>query len=93
MVQPDDERIERCLIELLESRAPSASICPSDVARSLEKEDAAWRALMPSVRKVAARLAEAGTVAITQGDRELAPEQIEHGPIRLRRGPAFPARR
>jgi hypothetical protein len=89
---PHDEReIERCLLELLAARRPEASICPSDVARALASEESEWRASMPAIRNVAARLARAHVIRITQGDKTLPPAQIEHGPIRLRRGAAFPA--
>jgi hypothetical protein len=82
--------IERCLLKLLGERAESSSICPSDVARALSSDEAAWRALMPAVRDVAARLARDKTIIITQGDVTLDPDHIDHGPIRLRRGPGFP---
>jgi hypothetical protein len=83
--------IERCIMELLNARAATSSICPSEVARALARDEDAWRALMPSVREVAARLARAGSIRITQGSVTLHPDRIDHGPIRLRRGPKFPA--
>ena len=89
MSHPDFRSIEACLLALLAKRAPAASICPSDVARALEQNEAGWRALMPQVRRVAARLAEEGAILITQGDREVAPEDIDFGPVRFRRGPKF----
>jgi hypothetical protein len=46
---------------------------------------------MPEVRKVAARLAEAGIVRITRGELTLSADEIDHGPIRLRRGRGFVA--
>lgn len=81
--------IERCMIELLSRRAATASICPSDVARALVSDEDAWRALMPSVRRVAAKLAREERISITQGSETLMPDRIDHGPIRLRRGPKF----
>jgi hypothetical protein len=84
-----ERSIEDCLIELLSQRAESSSICPSDVARALENDETAWRALMPSIRQVAARLARDKRIVITQGDVTLDPSSIDHGPIRLRRGPKF----
>jgi hypothetical protein len=82
---PTDRDIERCLLELLGKRAESSSICPSDVARTLIDDEDGWRALMPSVRRVAARLAHDGRIRITQGDSTLDPDHIDQGPIRLRR--------
>jgi hypothetical protein len=86
---PTNRDIENCLLELLSRRAESSSICPSDVARTLAEDEAAWRALMPSVRRVAASLAREGCIAITQGDVTLDPSSIDQGPIRLRRGEKF----
>ncbi len=87
----DDTTIERCMMKLLAGRSPESSICPSDVARSLASDETAWRALMPAVRKVAARLAEAGIVRITRGELTLSADETGHGPIRLRRGRGFVA--
>lgn len=87
----DDTTIERCMMKLLAERSAESSICPSDVARTLVSDETAWRALMPVVRQVAARLAEAGIVRITRGELTLLPNEIDHGPIRLRRGRGFVA--
>jgi Protein of unknown function (DUF3253) len=81
--------IEHCVLDLLERRAATSSICPSDVARALSGDEDGWRALMPIVRQVAARLAREETVLITQGKAPLDPESTIRGPIRLRRGPKF----
>lgn len=84
------EDIAAKIAGLLSGRAPSASICPSDVARALLGDEPAWRALMPRVREVAATLAREGVIVISQGDRQVDPADVAKGPIRLRRGPAFP---
>jgi hypothetical protein len=81
--------IAATIIELLGKRAPDASICPSDVARSLASDGPAWRALMEPVRQAAADLAQIDCVVITQGAKQVDPGAVR-GPIRLRRGPAFP---
>lgn len=81
--------IAATLIELLQQRAPNSSICPSDVARALATDENDWRALMQPVRDTAATLARQGRIVITQGERQLSPDDVNHGPIRLRRGPAF----
>lgn len=78
------------LIELLRKRAPAASVCPSEVARALAGGSSAWRTLMQPVRDTAATLARAHVILITQGARRLEPGVAADGPIRLRRGPAFP---
>jgi hypothetical protein len=83
--------IERCMMKLLRERAATSSICPSEVARALASDESEWRALMPPIREIAARLAREGKIRITQGETTLHPDRIDHGPIRLRRGPKFPA--
>ncbi|MEV7197545.1 DUF3253 domain-containing protein [Streptomyces sp. NPDC093510] len=83
--QQTDRRLERAILELLERRSPSATICPSDAARAVyEGEDDGWRALMEPARRAARRLVTAGEVEITQGGRPVSPTDAR-GPIRIRR--------
>lgn len=78
-----DRRIADSIHRLLAARAIDATICPSDVARTLEPDDeAAWRALMPEVRRVAAGLARDGEVVVTRGGRVVDAE-APGGPIRI----------
>jgi hypothetical protein len=79
-----DDEIERTIFALLRQRDAAASICPSDVARALASEAPAWRALMPDVRRVAAVLAERGSLRVTRGADEV-DAMSPGGPIRLRR--------
>lgn len=74
------------IVRLLAQRAPGASICPSDVARSVG--DASWRALMDDVRAAAGALADDGTIVVTQGQR-VVDITAARGPVRLRRGLAW----
>jgi hypothetical protein len=83
--------IAATMIDLLRQRASDASICPSDVARALASDEPGWRALMPSIRDTAAALARSECIVITQGKERVDPADLDHGPIRLRRGPGFPA--
>lgn len=87
---PTDPHIASEILRLLSLRAPAASLCPSDAARSLCADEARWRALMPRVRSVARDLARKGVVQVTQRDATLDPDDAWDGPIRLRRGPRFP---
>lgn len=86
----DDERrtdrcLERAILELLERRGPSATICPSDAARAVyEGDDDGWRALMEPARHAARRLVAAGEVEITQGGLPVNPAHAR-GPVRIRR--------
>lgn len=85
----DDMTLETRIGELLAARSPDASLCPSEVARSLACGENAWRALMPHIRRVAARMAASGRIRATQGDREVDLDGELRGPIRLRRGERF----
>lgn len=84
---PTDDEIAQAIEALLRARAPTSSICPSDAARHLQADE--WRPLMPAIRRVAATLARAGRLRITQGEHAVAPQAVEddsvRGPIRLRR--------
>ncbi|GHD53081.1 hypothetical protein GCM10010335_66170 [Streptomyces galbus] len=87
VAEPDhlDQRLERAIISLLERRADTASICPSDAARAAyEGDDDGWRALMEPVRRAAWRLVEAGEVEVTQAGRPVA-KTGARGPLRIRR--------
>lgn len=80
-----DRRLERTILELLDGRAPSATICPSEAARAAYDGDGdGWRALMEPARRAARRLVTAGEVEITQGGRAVDPDRAR-GPIRIRR--------
>ena len=77
-----DGRLEQTILELLDSRAPTSTICPSDAARAVGDDH--WRELMDASRSAAARLVARGEVEITQGGDpvDLA---TARGPIRIRR--------
>lgn len=81
-----DEAIADHMLTLLAERDTRASVCPSEVARSIAP--ASWRAIMPRVRAVAAELALAGEVRITQGSQQIDPAAVidgtVRGPLRLR---------
>ncbi|MFJ9624914.1 DUF3253 domain-containing protein [Streptomyces sp. NPDC101181] len=83
--QQQDQRLEQAILDLLDGRAPDATICPSDAARAVwSGDDDGWRALMEPSRRAARRLTEAGEVEITQGGRRVDPDRAR-GPIRIRR--------
>ncbi|MFF7677689.1 DUF3253 domain-containing protein [Actinacidiphila glaucinigra] len=88
MPQPErqtDQRLERAILELLDRRAPTSTICPSDAARAVyEGDDDGWRALMEPARRAAGRLVMAREVEITQSGRPVDPAEAR-GPIRIRR--------
>lgn len=77
-----DARLDLELARLLDSRAASATVCPSEVARAVGGEE--WRELMEPARAAARRMVVAGTAEITQGGRVVDPSTAK-GPIRVRR--------
>ena len=85
MTTPDD-RIAAAIFDLLARRAPSATICPSDAARALAADEAAWRALMPEVRRVAAALAARGLLRVTSHGAEAAVKERWERVRRIVRG-------
>jgi diadenosine tetraphosphate (Ap4A) HIT family hydrolase len=83
-------RIRSVIVSLLAKRAPSSSICPSEVARAMHPGDeVAWRALMPEVREVAQAMAAQGVVRITRKGQPVPQADLHTGAIRLSRGPGF----
>jgi len=81
-----DAELERTILSLLDGRAPTSTICPSDAARAVGTAES-WRTLMGPARDAARRLVEAGEVVITQGG-EVVDLDAARGPIRIRRGTA-----
>lgn len=81
ITEVDDAAIESTMLRLLDERAVTSSICPSDVARAIGGEE--WRDLMEDTRRVARRLVGEGRVQITQGGEVVDPLAVR-GPIRIR---------
>jgi hypothetical protein len=79
----DADRIAATIFALLDTRAPGATICPSEVARAIARSG--WRPLMPAVRDVARRLARDGRLELRQRGVVIAPDADVKGPIRLAR--------
>ncbi|PWH06057.1 DUF3253 domain-containing protein [Brachybacterium endophyticum] len=75
------ERIRASLRSLLRKRAGS-TICPSDVARIVGGPGETWRGAMDEVREVAAQMADAGDVVVTQKGRAV-DARTARGPVRI----------
>jgi Protein of unknown function (DUF3253) len=84
-----DDDIAQEIVRQLARRAADSSICPSEVARALESDEAAWRALMPRVREVAAAMRDKGRVRVARGGINVPGSELHRGAIRLARGPDF----
>jgi Protein of unknown function (DUF3253) len=82
---PDDEVIRTTMLDLLAATRQGSTICPSQVARRLEREERDWRALMPRVRECAHALAREGRLEVTQRGVVLSPQEDWRGALRLRR--------
>ncbi|SCY57863.1 hypothetical protein SAMN05216488_2389 [Microbacterium sp. LKL04] len=81
-IRPVDEKLTASIRELLDARAASATICPSEAARAVGGEE--WRDLMEPTRRAARRLVAAGEVEITQRGQVVDPSTAK-GPIRIRK--------
>jgi sarcosine oxidase gamma subunit len=81
-IDDTDRALEQRIDELLAARARTASICPSEVARSVAPDD--WRPLMEPARRAARRMVARGEVEITQHGSVVDPSTAK-GPIRIRR--------
>lgn len=77
-----EAEVEAAILELAQARGPERSVCPSEVARALAPDQAAWRALMPAVRAAAGRLRAKGLIRVTQRGQAVEAENAR-GPIRL----------
>ena len=74
-------------LALLQARASNATICPSEVARTMVKQDMEakandWRSLMPLVHDAVDALIDQGTVSLSWKGRSLARRA---GPYRIGR--------
>lgn len=85
-----DDELEAAILELLDGRARSATICPSEAARLVgsrrgdaKSDPDAWRSLMEPARCAARRLVARGEVVITQKGNIVDPSTAK-GPIRIR---------
>ena len=67
------------ILSLLASRAPDATICPSEVARAIAP---AWRSAMPSVHAAIDGLVRDGLVRLSWKGRRL---ETRAGPYRIGR--------
>lgn len=88
-VREVDRELEASIRELLDARAASATICPSEAARAVAAArgmpgDEPWRELMEPARRAVRRLVAAGEVEITQGGKVVDPSTAK-GPIRVRK--------
>jgi hypothetical protein len=69
------------VLDLLATRGPGKTICPSEVARRLGGDH--WRPWMEPVRETVNALAASGSVEVTQHGQVVDPTTAR-GPIRVR---------
>ena len=77
-----DLKLEEAILALLREKKGGATICPSEVARTVETAES-WRKLMEPTRRAARRLANKGQIDIIQQGQIVDPSRAK-GPIRLR---------
>lgn len=95
LTQEARERIIGVLDALLAERASDKTICPSEIARALAQtgtnaDAGQWRTWMPTIRTVAAELAAADVIVVTQGG-EPVDIRSARGPVRIGRPQAATA--
>lgn len=81
------DRLELALLEMLDRRAPGATVCPSEAARQLSgspDDPDAWRPLMEPARDAVRRLVAEGAVEVTQRGEVVDLDDVR-GPVRVRR--------
>lgn len=81
-VTKTDQQLQDAILDLLDRRAVTSTICPSEAAKQVDPDG--WRELMEPARRAARRLVADGTVEITQGGKVVDPSTAK-GPIRVRR--------
>jgi hypothetical protein len=79
----DDREIAAAIREVLATREPPKTACPSEVARRLDPDD--WRPLMGRVRDVVRAMARRGELEVTQRGVVLEPDAAWRGAVRVRR--------
>ncbi len=89
MTEMTNEAIAQEIKRQLSKRAATSSVCPSEIARALDDDELAWRALMPQVREVADLLRDEGRLRITRKGVDVPSDTLHQGAIRLARGPGF----
>lgn len=79
VTKPSRTEIEEEIKRRVIARGAGKTICPSEVARALAVD---WRTLMPEVRAVAGRMADAGHIDVTQRGQRVN-ITVARGPVRL----------
>ncbi|TVR06077.1 MAG: DUF3253 domain-containing protein [Salinarimonadaceae bacterium] len=83
----NEAEIARIMRELVATRGPARTICPSEVARAMAGPDEKlWSRLMQPVRQAAVRLAKAGEVTIMRKGKPADPDDFR-GVYRIGAGP------
>ena len=70
------------ILDVLATRAPGKSICPSEAARHLAGDEE-WRPLMSSIREAGRALAAEELILVTKKGKPVDPETVK-GVIRYR---------
>jgi hypothetical protein len=80
-----DRKLEEAILDLLETLADGATICPSEAARRVRPPDESeqWRQLMEAARSAARRLSARNRIVMTRRGRAVDPSRAK-GAIRLK---------
>jgi hypothetical protein len=80
-LSPTDAALEQAILDLLDARTRSGTICPSEAARAVDPDG--WRDLMEPARQAARRLVARDLVEVVQSGH-VVDASTAKGPIRLR---------
>lgn len=75
--------LEAEILAQVTARGADKSICPSEVAKKLEKEEPAWRKLLKPIRTTATRMAQEDKISILRHGKPIDPNEPFRGVIRL----------
>ena len=76
--------LESAILAQAHKSGAQKSFCPSEVARALESQEAAWRRLLKPIRTSATKLAQSGQIEILRHGKPVDPHEPFKGVIRLR---------
>ena len=73
--RPSEEAVEAAILSVASQPGAARTVTPEEIARSVAS-DADWQSLLPSVRRGALRLAEAGRLVLYRKGKPVAPADL-----------------
>lgn len=73
--RPSEEAVEAAILDVASQPGAARTVTPEDVARSVATGPD-WQSLLPSVRRGALRLAQAGRLVLYRKGKPVEPEEL-----------------